>query len=68
MARLEALSGKTCPECAGWPAEVHLRIIEEIIEVGQPAPEPDHTIPGLFGPCCQCGRVHRAVVVEIEED
>jgi hypothetical protein len=68
MARLEALSGKRCPECAGWPTEIVLRIVEEIIELGDPIPPPDppEKHPAHFGPCACCGRTHRAKVVAIE--
>jgi hypothetical protein len=41
MARLEALSGKTCPECAGWPDEITLRIVTIVVEPGDPLPPPD---------------------------
>jgi hypothetical protein len=40
----------------------------EIVEVDAPIPPPNPTNPAEFGPCCRCGRVHRARVVSIEED
>jgi hypothetical protein len=44
-----------------------LRIVEEVIEPGQPIPprDPDERPPGEYGPCPSCGRRHRAKVVEI---
>jgi hypothetical protein len=69
MERLEVAWGaRGCPLCSSWPTEVHQRIVEEIIEVGQPIPPLDRTDPALFGPCECCGRTHRARVVAIEED
>jgi hypothetical protein len=66
--RLTASIPAKCPLCRSWPTEITLRIIEEIIEVGQPLPPPDQTDPTQFGPCPGCGRVHRARVVAIVED
>jgi hypothetical protein len=70
MAKLEGLVGERCPCCAGWPGEINLQIVEEIIEVGQPLPAPDpcERRPGEHGPCAGCGRMHRARVVELEGD
>jgi hypothetical protein len=66
--RLERQVVRSCPECRDWPAEIGLRIVEEIIEPGHPMPAPDSTDPALFGPCACCGRTHRARVVSIERD
>ena len=67
MGRLEALWGETCPECADWPAEVALRIVEVIVEPGDPIspPDPSARRPTEYGPCPCCGRTHRAKVVAI---
>jgi hypothetical protein len=70
MARLEALADSYCPECADWPAEIALRIVEVIVEPGQPLEPPDPAArrPTEFGPCPCCGRVHRARVVELVKE
>jgi hypothetical protein len=48
---------------------VGLKIIEEVIEVGQPLPEamaPSDRHWADYGPCV-CGRVHRPRIVHIED-
>jgi hypothetical protein len=67
MARLEALSGKTCPKCADWPEEIVLRIVEVIVEPGEPIPPPpDEPDPTLWGPCEVCGRTLKSKVIALE--
>jgi hypothetical protein len=68
MGRLETLWGETCPECADWPLEIGIKIVEIVIEPGEPLPPPDPNKrhPAHFGPCPCCGRTHRAKVVAIE--
>jgi hypothetical protein len=58
---------RSCPVCASWPDEIAIKIVEIIIEPGQPLPprDPDEQPPGQFGPCAGCGRRHKAKVVEI---
>jgi hypothetical protein len=70
MAKLEALADRTCPVCSTWPLAIDLQIVEEIIEVGQSLPAPDArpSDPAAFGPCRECGRVHRARVVALVEE
>jgi hypothetical protein len=66
MARLEALTASSCPACASWPEEVAVRIVEEIIEPGQPLPPPAPAAPNPWdGPCPCCGRLHKPRVVAI---
>jgi hypothetical protein len=67
--RLAARAGRSCPACAGWPAEVSLQIDEVIVAVSQPLPVPDArpSDPAAFGPCRSCGRVHRARVIALED-
>jgi hypothetical protein len=65
---VEALAAaRSCPECADWPAEIGIRIVEIVVEPGQPVPEPDQRErhPAKYGPCPCCSRVHRATVVAI---
>ena len=66
MARLEALADSYCPECADWPLEVGLRIVEQIVEAGEPLPEPEKSDPLQYGPCSCCGRCFRPKVIAIE--
>ena len=68
--RLEARAVRSCPECRDWPDEIALRIIEEIIEPGQPIPPPDPSErrPGEYGPCPCCNRRHKARIIEVVED
>ena len=67
--KLEGRAVKSCPACADWPNEIHVRIVEEIIEPGEPIPprDPDERHPAEFGPCSECGRTHRAKVIALEE-
>jgi len=67
---LTAQSPRGCPACRHWPSVIQLRIAEEIIEPGQviPPPDPNEPRPGEFGPCEQCGRTHKAMVVAIVRD
>jgi hypothetical protein len=67
--RLAAQAGKCCSLCADWPAEIGIRLVEIIVEPGQPLPTPDpaERHPAEYGPCEGCGRVHRAKVLAIEE-
>jgi hypothetical protein len=69
MAKLETLAGRFCPECADWPAEIAIRIVEIIVGPGEvvPAPDPAERHPAEFGPCACCGRTHRARVLAIED-
>jgi hypothetical protein len=62
--------GRHCPDCADWPDEIAQRIVEEVIEAGEPLPPPDppQRHPAEYGPCVGCGRMHRARVVAVEED
>ena len=65
--RLEAQQvGSRCPECAAWPDAIAVRIVEVIVEPGEPIPPPDKTDPTLFH-CEACGRTHRPRVVELVE-
>jgi hypothetical protein len=66
--RLAAQAGRSCRECADWPAEIGVRIIEVVVEPGQPLSEPDRPEhPAEYGPCEGCGRTHRAKVIAIED-
>jgi hypothetical protein len=70
MAKLEALAtARGCPECADWPAEIGIRLVEIIVEPGQPLPAPDpcQRHPAEYGPCPCCGRMHRARVTLVED-
>jgi hypothetical protein len=70
--RLAHRAGRSCPACAGWPAEIVLGLVEVVVEVGPdgpPPPEaPDEPDPCRFGPCAACGRVHRAQVALIRSE
>jgi hypothetical protein len=67
MARLEAQAGKSCPLCVDWPAEIGIKLVEIVIEPGEPLPAPDRFDPCQFGPCPGCGQRHRARVIAFEE-
>jgi hypothetical protein len=67
VSRIMASIPASCPACRDWPTEIGLKIVTEIIEVGQPIPPPDRTDPSLFGPCECCKRVHRARVIALED-
>jgi hypothetical protein len=66
--RMAEQVGRHCPECAGWPDEIILRVVEEVIEPGEPPlpPEPPARNP-WDEPCPSCGRRHRPRVVAFEE-
>ena len=65
---MEDRVGRNCPECADWPAEVRLRIVEEVVEAGDPLPPAEAPRPIEYGPCPCCRRVLRPRIVHIEED
>jgi hypothetical protein len=61
-----SIQADSCPECADWPAEIGIRIVEIIVEPGQPLPAPDPPAPNPWdGPCASCGRRHKPRVVEV---
>jgi hypothetical protein len=49
---------------------IALQIVEEIVEPGEALPEPAPEPPGPleYGPCPNCQRLHRPMVVAIEGD
>jgi hypothetical protein len=57
----------SCSSCSSWPDEIGIKIVEIIIEPGQPIPprDPDERPPGEYGPCPSCGRRYKAKVIEI---
>jgi hypothetical protein len=66
--RLAARAGEFCPCCAHWPNEVALRVVEVVVEPDGPLPAPDPPGPIEYGPCPNCHKVHRPVVVDILGD
>ena len=69
VARITDRVGRQCPECADWPDEVALLIVEEVIEPGEaPVPPSPPARNPWDEPCPSCGRRHRPRFIEIEED
>jgi hypothetical protein len=56
--------GRQCPECAGWPDTVGVRLIEEIISADEPLPPPAPPAVNPWAePCPCCGRRHKPAVI-----